>query len=384
MTLAEQMRTWRHDFHRTPELAFEVHNTAERVAGLLRSFGVDEVHTGIGRTGVVGVVRSGSATKAIGLRADLDALPIQEQGDVPYRSTVDGVFHGCGHDGHTAILLGVAKELCDRRSFDGTVYLVFQPNEENGLGATAMLDDGLLDRFPMAALYGLHNKPGILAGHFATRVGPMMSSEDLFEIVLTGRGGHASMPERLIDPVVIAAEVVLALQSIVSRSVSANEVAVLSITELTTDGARNIVPTTVTLRGDCRTFSTDVQAVIERRMHEIVSGICSAHGATGTVRYWNEFVPLINTEREVNVAVAAAARVAGSPNVEANCRLVTASEDFARYLQFVPGCFMDIGNGTEGHCGSSLHNPHYDFNDDILSPGAEFFLEIVRGELSEA
>jgi amidohydrolase len=351
------------------------------VAGLLRSFGVDEVHAGIGRTGVVGVVRSGSATRAIGLRADLDALPIQEQGDVPYRSLIEGVFHGCGHDGHTAILLGVAKELCDQRSFDGTVYLVFQPNEENGLGATAMLDDGLLDRFPMSAIYGLHNKPGIAAGHFATRVGPMMSSEDLFEIIITGRGGHASMPERLIDPVVIAAEVVQALQSIVSRSVSANDVAVLSITEMTTDGARNIVPSTVTLRGDCRTFSTDVQAMIERRMREIVSGLCAAHGATGTVRYWNEFVPLINTEREVNVAVAAAGRVAGSSNVEANCRLVTASEDFARYLQFVPGCFMDIGNGTEGHCGSSLHNPRYDFNDDILSPGVAFFLEIVRGEL---
>ena len=205
MTLVEQMRTWRHEFHRSPELAFEVHNTAERVAGLLRSFGVDEVYTGIGRTGVVGVVRSGSSTKAIGLRADLDALPIQEQGEVPYRSTIDGAFHGCGHDGHTAILLGVAKELCEHRSFDGTVHLVFQPNEENGLGAQAMIDDSLFDRFPMSAIYGLHNKPGIPAGHFATRAGPMMSSEDLFEIAIIGRGGHASMPERLVDPVVIAA-----------------------------------------------------------------------------------------------------------------------------------------------------------------------------------
>ncbi len=375
------MQTWRHALHQRPELGFATHATSEKVAALLREFGVDEVHEGVGGVGVVGVLRNGSSQQSVGLRADLDALPITEVGDVPYRSVHDGVFHGCGHDGHTAMLLGAAKYLSAQRKFDGVVYFVFQPNEENGLGALAMIDDGLFDRFPMSSIYGMHNKPGITTGNFETRVGPMMSSEDLFEIVIHGTGGHASTPERHIDPVVIAGEVIGALQTIVSRSVAANEVAVVSITQVFTDGARNIVPSNVTIKGDCRTFSSTVQLTIERRMRQLVDGICAAHGATATVEYHNEFIPLVNTAKEVDIAIAAATAVVGLDRVEPNCKLITASEDFAQFLQIVPGCFVDIGNGLTGNCGSSLHNPSYDFNDEVLSIGADYWVTLVETAL---
>jgi len=276
--LETDMRSWRHSFHRHPELAFDTRKTAALVAAVLTDIAVDEVHTDIGHTGVVGVLRRGGSPRAIGLRADMDALPIQEAAQREHRSQIDGVFHGCGHDGHTAMLLGAARLLATNTSFDGTVYLVFQPNEENGRGAQAMIDDGLFERFPMSAIFGLHNRPGLAVGRFATRRGPMMSSEDLFEIRVEGRGGHASTPERHVDPVVVAAEIVVALQSIVSRSIAATDTAVVSVTEILTDGARNIVPSTVTIKGDCRAFSTTVRATIERRMREIVQGICAASG----------------------------------------------------------------------------------------------------------
>ena len=382
--LEAEMCTWRRSIHRQPELAFDTWSTAALVAALLRSFGVDEVHTDIGQSGVVGVLRRGESSRGVGLRADMDALPIQEAGDRDHRSEIDGVFHGCGHDGHTAMLLGAAQVLSTSQSFDGTVYLVFQPNEENGRGAQAMIDDGLLDRFPMSAMYGLHNRPGLAVGRFATRRGPMMSSEDLFEIRIDGRGGHASTPERHVDPVVVAAEVVLALQSIVSRSIPATQTAVVSVTEILTDGARNIVPSMVTVKGDCRAFSTAVQETIERRMRQIVDGICAAHGASGTVLYDHEFVPVVNTIDEWRLATASAAAVVGASNVDDDCGLVTASEDFARFLQHIPGCFMEIGNGIDGECGSSLHNPRYDFNDDALQIGADYWVSLVERVLGPA
>lgn len=376
------MSRWRQDFHRNPELGFAVEATAQTVARLLREFGLDEVHERIGQTGVVGVLRRGSADASIALRADMDALPIQEANEFAHRSNVDGAFHGCGHDGHTAMLLGAAQTLAAHGGFDGTVYFIFQPNEENGLGAQAMIDDGLFARFPATAVYGMHNKPGIPVGQMATRVGPMMSSEDIFEIVIAGRGGHASMPEKHIDPVVIGAEIISALQTIVSRSVAATEIAVVSVTEILTDGARNIVPSTVTIKGDCRTFSAGVQATIEARMRALVQGICAAHGATATVDYRHEFVPLVNTETEVQAAVAAAAAVVGAANVESDCDMWPASEDFARMLHVVPGCYIDLGNGTEGACGSSLHNPSYDFNDEALAIGAAYWIQLVRAQLA--
>jgi amidohydrolase len=379
--LETDMRAWRHTIHRRPELGFDTWSTAELVAAQLTACGVDEVHTGIGQAGVVGVVRRGQSARAIGLRADMDALPIHETAERDHRSEVDGVFHGCGHDGHTAMLLGAARVLSTSESFDGAVYLVFQPNEENGRGAQAMIDDGLFERFPMSAIFGLHNRPGVDVGRFATRRDSMMSSEDLFEIRVEGRGGHASAPERHVDPVVVAAEIVLALQTIVSRSVAATDTAVVSVTEILTDGARNIIPSTVTIKGDCRAFSATVQATIERRMCEIVAGICAAHGASATVAYDHEFVPVVNTTDEWRLACAAAADVVGSSNVDDNCPLFPASEDFARFLQHIPGCFMQIGNGVDGECGSSLHNPRYDFNDDALQIGADYWVALAERAL---
>lgn len=382
--IEEKMREWRHAFHRKPELAFDLDSTARTVVELLKSFGLDEVHEGVGQTGVVGVLRRGSSQNAIGLRADMDALPIQEKGKPEYRSETDGAFHGCGHDGHTSMLLGAAKYLTASGSLDGTVVFIFQPDEENGRGAKAMIDDDLLARFPISALYGLHNKPGIPVGDFATRIGPMMSSEDLFEITIHGRGGHASTPERHVDPVVIAAEIIQALQTIVSRSVPATETAVVSLTEITTDGARNIVPSTVVIKGDCRTFSNTVQQTVEQRIRQLVDGISSAHGASATVDYSHEFIPLVNTATEVAAAAAVAADVVGVERVDADCSLVTASEDFAQYLQSVPGCFLDIGNGTDGAHGNALHNSSYDFNDEILTIGADFWVRLVEEQLPSA
>jgi hippurate hydrolase len=370
--LVPEMRAWRHGLHRQPELGFDVQSTATVVADCLRSFGLDEVHSGVGISGVVGVLRCGTSSKSIGLRADMDALPISEAGEADYRSEVRGAFHGCGHDGHTAMLLGAAKYLSARRPFDGVVHFLFQPDEENGRGAQAMIDDGLFERFPMSSIYGMHNKPDLPVGRLETREGPMMSSEDLFEVTIHGRGGHASTPERHVDPLVAAAQVILTLQTIVSRSVAAADTAVVSVTEITTDGARNIVPSTVLIKGDCRTFSSSVQETVEARMRQIVTGVCAAHGASGSVSYTHEFIPLVNTANEVRAAADAAAIVVGSTNVDTACSPVTASEDFARFLHLIPGCFVNIGNGVGGRCGASLHNPHYDFNDDILPIGADY------------
>lgn len=375
-----EMTAWRRDIHKHPELGFNEVRTSAKVADLLADFGL-EVHRGIGTTGVVGVLRRGHGNRAIGLRADMDALPIQEANNFPHRSVNDKVFHGCGHDGHTAMLLGGAQRLAEDGDFDGTVYFIFQPSEEDGRGALSMIDDGLFERFPMEAVYGMHNMPGLPAGHFAVRKGAMMTSEDIFEITILGRGGHASMPDRTIDPVVAGAEVVLALQTIASRSVGPQDWCVVSVTEMLTDGARNIIPSKVTIKGDCRALSPEIQARIENRMREIVSGICAAHGAEGSVHYQQDFVATINTPAETDAAIAAARAVAGEPAVDPDCPTCGASEDFARMLRVKPGCYILIGNGLEGHCGSSLHNPHYDLNDDILAIGCAYWKTLVEQQL---
>ena len=378
--LHEAMGTWRRDIHKHPELGFREVRTAAKVADLLEDFGL-EVHRGIGTTGVVGVLRCGQGNRAIGLRADMDALPIQEANDFAHRSVNDKVFHGCGHDGHTAMLLGGAKRLAEEGGFDGSVYFIFQPSEEDGRGALSMIDDGLFERFPMDAVYGLHNMPGLPAGHFAVRKGPMMTSEDIFVITIQGRGGHASMPDRTVDPVVIGAEVVLALQTIVSRSVGPQDWGVVSVTEMLTDGARNVIPSVVTIKGDCRALTAETQGRIEARMRQIVAGICAAHGAEGQVDYRQDFVVTVNTPAETEAAVAAARQVAGEPAVDPDCPTCGGSEDFARMLQKKPGCYILIGNGTEGHCGSSLHNPHYDLNDEILAIGCDYWATLVKAQL---
>lgn len=379
--LKSEMQAWRRDIHKHPELGFHEQRTAAKVAGLLEGFGL-EIHTGIGTTGVVGVLRRGKGNRAIGLRADMDALPIQEANDFPHRSVNDKIFHGCGHDGHTAMLLGAAKRLAESNDYDGTAYFIFQPSEEDGRGALSMIDDGLFERFPMDAVYGMHNMPGIPAGHFAVRKGAIMTSEDIFVITIEGRGGHASMPDRTVDPVVIGAEVVLALQTIVSRSVGPQDWSVVSVTEMLTDGARNVIPSTVTIKGDCRALMAETQDRIETRMRQIVAGICAAHGAEGHVHYQYDFVVTVNTPTETDGAIAAARQVAGAETaVDPDCPTCGGSEDFARMLQKKPGCYMLIGNGLEGHCGSSLHNPHYDLNDDILGIGCDYWVTLVKNQL---
>lgn len=378
--LQDEMTKWRHDIHKYPELGFDENRTAEKIADLLKSFGI-ETHTNIGGTGVVGVLKKGTSEKAIGLRADMDALPIQEMGTSDHKSCHDGKFHGCGHDGHCAMLLGAAKSLSEQGDFDGTVYFIFQPSEENGRGALAMMEDGLFERFSMQAIYGIHNMPGIAKGEIALRSGQMMTSEDNFVIEIKGRGGHASMPHLSLDPMVVGAEIVTALQSIISRSLSPKEWGVLSVTEFITDGARNIIPSNVTIKGDVRTLDAAVQKKIESRMREIVGGITKSHGVEGTVDYSYEFIALKNSEQETEVAAKAAIAAVGKKAVEVNCSICPASEDFAQFLKVVPGCFVLLGAG-DADDQRPLHNPYYDYEDDLLTIGVRYWSYLVEQQLT--
>ena len=373
--------SWRHDLHGNPETGFNELGTSDYVAAALSSLGVDVVR-GVGGTGVVGSLTRGDGVKVIGLRADMDGLELTERGDLSYRSQNDGVMHACGHDGHMAMVLGAAARLADEGGFDGTVRFVFQPAEEHGRGAKAMLADGLLERFPMDAMFGLHNWPGIEAGHIHTRPGGIMASEDNFEIVITGRGGHAARPHMLIDPIVIAAEIVLALQTIVARSVDPSKPAVVSCTEITTDGVRNAVPGEVIIRGDTRSFDPAVQAVLEERMRALCEGIAAAHGATCRVTYTHEFEPTVNDPTATAWAVRAAELALGIERVVSDCDPVMPSEDFGAFLRVLPGCFAFIGNGTEpGQGGTPLHSRDYDFNDDVLEAGVDYYVSLVRSIL---
>lgn len=367
----------RRDLHRRPETAFDVHDTAALVARRLGAFGW-EVTTGVGGSGVVGTLRRGTGGRSIGLRAELDALPITEANTFAHRSEVDGAFHGCGHDGHATMLLGAAEVLAHDPDLDGTVHLLFQPDEENGRGAQAMIDDGLFDRFPMDAVFGLHNLPGLPVGHLATHPGTFTAFEEVFAIDLHGSGGHASAPERTVDPLVVAAEVVLALQSIVSRSLAPSDHGVVSVTELVTDGARNIIPSHVTIRGDVRGYDDAVGARIRDRMAQVVAGVTAAHGATGELHYEREFAPVVNTPDEVAEAGRAAAAVEGM-TVDPSHGRVGFSEDFAQFLHHRPGCFVLLGNGPDS---ASLHHPEYDFADASIPHGVAYWHALVRGRLA--
>lgn len=371
---------WRRDIHKHPELGFHEERTAAVIAGLLDGMGI-ETHTGIGRTGVVGVLKRGSSDRSIGLRADIDALPISEANSFAHRSAHDSKFHGCGHDGHTAMLLAAAETLAAGNGIDGSVHFIFQPNEENGLGALEMMDDGLFDRFSMDAIYGMHNMPGIPAGSFAVRKGPMMTFEDNFVISISGLGGHASMPNRTRDPVVVAAEIISALQTVIARSLNPMESGVVSVTELLTDGARNVIPSNVAIKGDTRGLSSDTQALIETRMRELVVNIGKAHNVEVDLNYTHEFIVLNNSDRETDIAVQAAIDVVGEDNVVPDCQPAACSEDFAQMLKAKPGCYLLIGNGTDGHCGQPLHNPGYDFNDDVLETGAAYWVKLTENLL---
>ncbi|MCW3477205.1 amidohydrolase [Limobrevibacterium gyesilva] len=367
---------WRRHLHANPETGFNEHRTAAFVAERLAAFGL-EVTTGVGGTGVVGTLRNGGGNRAIGLRADMDALLIAENApDRPHRSRTPGQMHACGHDGHTAGLLGAARALAAARDFDGTIHFIFQPAEEHGRGMQAMLDDGLLQRFPMDEAYGIHNAPGAPVGHFATRAGPIMAAEDNFEITVTGRGVHAARPHAGIDPILAGSAVVMALQQVVSRRIDPVDPAVVSVTEFITDGTRNVIPTKVCIRGDTRSYRPDISAMIEAEIRRIAEATAAAHGATASVTYTREFVPTLNTEGPTEAALRAAR--AACPTAQDNCAQFMGSEDFARLLAHVPGNFSFIGNGTA--C-APLHNPAYDFNDAALPVVVAYFRALARDRL---
>jgi amidohydrolase len=378
-TLQGQMKSWRQYLHQHPETGFEEVNTADYVANILTTLGLD-VHRGIGGTGLVANLTAGDGKRAIGLRADMDALNIVEH--APGRmhaSRTPGKMHACGHDGHMSMILGAARLLAESRHFNGTVRFIFQPAEEHGRGAKAMMADGLFERFPVEAIFGAHNMPGMRAGTFATRAGGIMASEDNFVIHIKGRGTHAARPQMGIDPIVIGSQIVLALQTIVSRNLDPSLQAVISCTEFITDGIRNAIPSNVTIKGDTRSYAPHVQSLLETRMREISEGICRTHGAECSFEYTHEFAPTINSERFVELAVQAASEVAGADQVDANVQPMMISEDFGAFLQVVPGNFVFIGNGeTEQAGGTPLHNAGYDFNDEILSTGARYFAELAR------
>ena len=374
-----QLKHWRQHLHQHPETSFEEVVTSDYVATILDSLGL-EVHRGIGGTGLVANLRVGNGTGIVGLRADMDALNIAENvAHRSYASRVPGKMHACGHDGHMAMILGAARLLAERRDFDGTVRFIFQPAEEHGRGAKAMMADGLFDRFPVDAIFGCHNMPGLPAGSIATRVGAIMASEDNFIIRIKGRGTHAARPHMGVDPIVLGAQVVLALQTIVSRNIDPSLQAVISCTEFITDGIRNAIPSTVTIKGDTRSFSPEVQELLASRMKEVSEGICRAHGAECEFEYTHEFAPTVNCAPSTALTINAAVNTVGKDRVEGNIQPMMISEDFGAFLRTVPGNFVFIGNGIENETGAiPLHNATYDFNDEILAIGAHYFAEVAR------
>jgi hippurate hydrolase len=377
----DEMARWRHDIHAHPELGFEENRTADIVAAKLREFGL-EVHRGIGKTGVVGVLRAGDGKRSIGLRADMDALPIDEANTFEHRSQHAGRMHACGHDGHTTMLLGAAKYLAQTRRFDGTVHFIFQPAEEGLGGARAMIADGLFEKFPCEAIFGMHNRPGLEVGKFAVRAGPMMAGGAFFDIHITGKGAHGARPEAGIDPVLVASHITVALQSIVSRNVRPLDAAVLSVTKITGGDAYNVIPQTAQLSGTVRAFTPEVMALIESGMRRVVKGTAAAFGATAELDFRLTFAPTVNDAQEAEFAAGVCAEVVGAQNVNRNPNLIVASEDFSFMLEKVPGCYFNIGNGAgEGAC--EVHNPAYDFNDGALALGASVFARIVETRLAK-
>ncbi len=375
----EEMTRWRRDIHAHPELGFEESRTAGIVAQKLREFGC-EVHTGIGRTGVVGVLRAGQGSRSIGLRADMDALPILEANAFAHRSSKPGTMHACGHDGHTTMLLAAARYLSQTRRFNGSVYFIFQPAEEGLGGAQAMIADGLFERFPCDAVFGMHNRPGLPLGKFAVRSGPMMAGGAFFDIDIIGKGAHGARPETGVDSVVVAAHLTTALQTIVARNVAPVDTAVVSVTMIHAGDAYNVIPQTARLSGTVRAFSRDVMANVEQSMVRIADGVARAFDATAKVDFRVIFSPTVNDATEAEFAARICTEVVGTEKVERNPPLIMASEDFSFMLEKVPGCYFNIGNGAgEGAC--EVHNPGYDFNDEALPLGATVFARIVETKL---
>ncbi|EHH1215310.1 amidohydrolase [Vibrio parahaemolyticus] len=383
MTVEKFAIEWRRHLHQYPEFGTEEFKTSEFVANKLEEFGL-EVHRGVGGTGVVGILRQGTSERSIGLRADMDALRIKEENTFCHVSKHEGAMHACGHDGHTAMLLGAACELAQSLNFDGIVYFIFQPDEERGTGAKAMIADGLFTRWNMDAIYAMHNLPGIPAGKFVTRPSSVMASESSFEITINATGGHAALPHMGTDPIVVGAQVVTALQTIVSRNLSAiNETAVISVTNFETNGTVNVIPSQVTITGDTRSFTDEALHKIEKGIERVVAGQCMSAGVDYQYHFNNSFLSTINTPEETRHAIAAAEAVVGSGNVIGNCEPFTISEDFSFMLREVKGCYILVGNGV-GECGgTALHNPHYDFNDDILGTGMRYWQTLVEQQLAK-
>ncbi len=368
---------WRRDIHANPEILFETHRTSALVADKLRSFGLDEVVTGIGRTGVVGVIkgRASGSGRVIGLRADMDALPMTEITGLPHASRIPGAMHACGHDGHTAMLLGAAQYLAETRNFDGTVVVIFQPAEEGGGGGREMVEDGMMERFGIEEVYGLHNMPGIPLGDFWIRPGPMMAASDIFTIHVRGKGGHAAMPHQGIDTVVVASQIVLALQSIVARNADPLKSAVISVTSFRTESeAFNVIPERVELRGTARALEVEIQDLIEARMGEIVTHTARAFGAEAELIYERNYPVTRNAAAQTEFAARVAAEVVGPARVVPDSQPVMGAEDFSFMLNARPGAFIFVGNGDT----AKVHHPAYDFNDELIPIGCSYWARLVE------
>ncbi|GMU73385.1 MAG: hippurate hydrolase [Burkholderiales bacterium] len=382
VALDAELRGWRRHLHAHPETAFEERETAAFVAERLRAMGL-EVHTGLAGTGVVGVLRQGDSREAIALRADLDALPIHEETGAPHASKHAGRMHACGHDGHTTMLLGAAKALAQRSRFDGSVVFVFQPAEENEGGGRVMVEQGLFERFPVRAVYGMHNWPSLPLGSFAMRAGPQMGAFDIFEIVATGKGAHAAMPNLGRDPMLFASQAIAALQTIVSRNLHPMSAGVVTVTQVHAGDTWNVIPNEVVLRGTVRTFERDVQDTIERRMRGIVEGVAATFEMSATLRYERRYPATVNAEAETAHAIAAAAAVVGRDRVDTNPVPNMASEDFAFMLQAKPGCYVWLGTGR-GPDTPLLHNPRFDFDDEAIAIGASYWVTLAEQQLPVA
>ncbi|MGV1826064.1 amidohydrolase [Agrobacterium vitis] len=378
--LEADVRQWRHHLHQNPEILYDVHETAAFVTEKLKEFGVDEVVTGLGRTGVVGLIKGrGDGSRVIGLRADMDALPLQEITGKPWASKTDGRMHACGHDGHTAMLLGAAKYLAENRNFNGAVAVIFQPAEEGGAGALAMVQDGLMERFDIAEVYGMHNMPGMPVGTFAIRKGGIMAAPDKFFITIKGRGGHAAEPHRAIDPIAIGAQIVTNLQMIAARSANPVRSVVVSVTRFQAGTTHNIIPEQAELTGTVRTHDDETQDMAERRIREIVAGIASAHGAEAEVIYERPCPVTANHPQETDNAARAAIDIVGEGNVNTDVDPSMAGEDFAFMLKARPGAYIMIGNGNT----AGLHNPAYDFNDEAIAYGISYWVRLAEQRLAD-
>ena len=378
--LHNQLIEWRQDLHMNPQIGFEEEYASEKVASLLKDFGL-EVHEGIARTGVIGVLKKGSSSKSIGIRADMDALPIQETNTFNYKSKIENRMHACGHDGHTTMLLGAAKHLTEHGNFDGTVYFIFQPDEENCYGAKTMIDEGLFTKFSIDEVYAMHNIPGMEVGTFATRKGTITSSENLFEISFKGMGGHAALPHMTKDAIMIGSQIISALQTIVSRKLDPVEKGVVSVTEFITDGKKNILSGNGLIKGDARALSDKSNEIIEKNMRQLVKGLCDAYGISHEVSYKNTCPVTLNESEQAESATKAAMTLLGEENSDGDCEPRLFSEDFSIMSAAKPGCFVLMGNGTTGSHASPLHASNYDFNDELLVIGSSYWIELVEQQL---